>query len=444
MNKPVIKKAIVKDRLYFDEKDCNFDEIHNLFLYHYGEDHFSTLDFLEYNEEETHPTKLALPANAMHKVTILVLDDQRTWQKLGYQLEYEGQLRKGQQDIVDKFVFPQIIKSGIIQAACGFGKTYTGCSLIGYANVKTLVLVHTKLLFRQWIEELENQFPHSKIGKIGDGLFELHDITVAIYKSAYNRIDKIRDHFSLVLLDECHLAPAHIFSQTLGAFSAKVKIGLSATPERRDGRHKMLPDFFTDFIVIGEDTKEYVTPKVRIIPTDIPFPIRDPKKEWSKQLTVLCSNSLYIRLISNHAIKYINEGRCILIIASRVQILRDLKKQIPNSALVIGATKESEREDILNNAGTKYKVLLTTTLFDYGVSCHRLDTVFLTCPSGNLIALQQRIGRIEREHPDKKSPLVIDFSLSGIIVKVQLQKRINWYKSKINKPKKEAYEIVYG
>ena len=33
-------------------------------------------------------------------------------------------------------------------------------------------MVHTKLLFRQWIEELAHQIPNIKIGKIGDGLLE--------------------------------------------------------------------------------------------------------------------------------------------------------------------------------------------------------------------------------------------------------------------------------
>ena len=44
-------------------------------------------------------------------------------------------------------------------------------------------MVHTKLLFRQWIEELEHQIPNIKIGKIGDGFLQVEDITVGIYKS---------------------------------------------------------------------------------------------------------------------------------------------------------------------------------------------------------------------------------------------------------------------
>ena len=40
-------------------------------------------------------------------------------------------------------------------------------------------MVHTKLLFRQWIEELEHQIPNIKIGKIGDGFLEMHNYNVS-------------------------------------------------------------------------------------------------------------------------------------------------------------------------------------------------------------------------------------------------------------------------
>lgn len=97
-------------------------------------------------------------------------------------------------------------------------------------------------------------------------------------------------------------------------------------------------------------------------------------------------------------------------------MLKDLNKMIPNSVLMIGSTKEDDRKDALENVGNKYKCVLSTKLFDEGISCHRLDTLFLTCPSNNPIKLEQRIGRIIREHPDKQRPLIIDFWLRGPIV----------------------------
>ena len=102
-------------------------------------------------------------------------------------------------------------------------------------------------------------------------------------------------------------------------------------------------------------------------------------------------------------------GRCILILGERLDWLRELNKIIPDSVLLIGETGEEQRKEILDNVGPKYKVVLTTKLFDEGISCHRLDTLFLVFPSNNPIKLEQRIGRIIREHPDKNVLLFVTF-----------------------------------
>jgi superfamily II DNA or RNA helicase len=133
------------------------------------------------------------------------------------------------------------------------------------------------------------------------------------------------------------------------------------------------------------------------------------------------------RLIAEKAIEKVSQGRCILILGERLDWLRELNKLIPNSVLMIGGTLEEQRKEVLENVGPKYKVVLTTKLFDEGISCHRLDTLFLVFPSNNPIKLEQRIGRIIREHVDKQRPLICDFWLTGAIVSKQQNNRRNWY-----------------
>ena len=171
-------------------------------------------------------------------------------------------------------------------------------------------------------------------------------------------------------------------------------------------------------------------PKIEIISTDIPFMVIDPKRDWSRQINKLSKNSNYIKLIAKIAIEKIANGRCPLILSDRLNMLKELNTLIPNSALMIGSTKEEDRKETLENVGNKYKCILSTKLFDEGISCHRLDTLFLTCPSNNPIKLEQRIGRIIREHPNKKQPLVVDFWFRGPIVGKQQKIRYDWYGQK--------------
>ena len=423
MNKAKVQKIVISDKIYI-YKEGVFDADHLISLYTYdnGDDFLSTI-----SEDDDY---YIVPSNSYHKLEWEEIEDQRNFVQTDSDLNFIGELRWEQSEVVDKFFSRGRARSGILQAPCGWGKTFTGCEIISRNKTKTLVLVHTKLLFRQWIEELERQIPGVKIGKIGDGLFDVQDVTVGIYKSVYNRRDELSEKFSTILVDEAHLCPAEMFSTALNSLNAKIKIGISATPRRKDGKHVFLADYFSPFMVEARDPRKLQDPVVLIKRTDFRFPVIDPKRDWSRQLNKLCSNQKYLGTIANFAKSQIVTGRCPLILGERVQMLKDLQELIPDSVCLIGESDESTREDVLQNVGGKYKCVLSTRLFDEGISCHRLDTLYLTCPSNNPIKLEQRIGRIIREHPDKSVPMIVDWWLSGGIVARQQTNRLEWFKKR--------------
>jgi len=272
-----IENALLKDKLYFYKKDVDkWGGLTAQFSYIFDKQPFTLLSCI--NEEEGLYT---LPVNAITGVRALSvtnLTDERVWEKLTYEFEINSSLRPEQQAVVDTFKSGRELKSGILQAPCGWGKTYTICSLIHHANVKTLVIVHTRLLFYQWVKVLLELISNVKVGRVGDGLYEINDITVAIYKSLNNNLEEMKDYFSLTIVDEVHLCPAEVFSSTLNSISAKVRIGMSATPKRRDGKHIFLPDYFSGFMVRAKDSRQIKSPRVETVYTDVPFHIINPKK----------------------------------------------------------------------------------------------------------------------------------------------------------------------
>ena len=426
LNKISIKHATIADKIYIKELDIeDVDSFKSAYTYLIVDDILFTY---EINEEKN---IYAVPSNSYKKLEFKEYEDLRNFEDADKEFIFNGNLRPEQQVMVDDFFsIGERVRSGLFQAPCGWGKTYVACNLIAKANKKTLILVHTKLLFRQWIEELTNQIPDINIGTIGDGLYSIEDITVGIYKSVLNNIEEIHDRFSLLIVDEAHLCPADMFSQAVNSINCRAKIAITATPKRKDGKHVYLDDYFTDFKSYAKDPRILLDPKIEIISTDIPFMVIDPKRDWSRQINKLSKNSNYIKLIAKIAIEKIANGRCPLILSDRLNMLKELNTLIPNSALMIGSTKEEDRKETLENVGNKYKCILSTKLFDEGISCHRLDTLFLTCPSNNPIKLEQRIGRIIREHPNKKQPLVVDFWLRGPIVGKQQKIRYDWYVQK--------------
>jgi superfamily II DNA or RNA helicase len=419
--KYTIRKATISDKIYFNKSDLVDIDLHTLryvlFTYNLADSFYTTI---EYNEDTG---MCSVPSGAWHKLNILELTDNRHVEP-EQEWIFNGSLRPNQQETVDKILLQGKLFSGLIQAPCGWGKTFAGTYIIGTYKKPTLIVCHTKLLAEQWFKELKKLITGTDIGFIGDGREVIKPITVGIYKSLIKRLDKLQNMFEVMFVDEAHLCPADTFSKVVNGINAKVKIALSATPWRKDGLHVILPDYFGPNKLIAKDIGRLI-PAVDVVKTSIPFHIINPNRDWTKQLTKLAGNTPYLNLIASHARDKIASGRCLLIVSERIEMLEQLKLLIPKSILLVGATKS--RDDILDNAGIKYDAILSTKIFDEGISCHRLDTIYFTCPSNNPAKLEQRIGRIQREHPDKKSPLVVDFWLSGAIVQAQQRNRLEWY-----------------
>jgi superfamily II DNA or RNA helicase len=78
----------------------------------------------------------------------------------------------------------------------------------------------------------------------------------------------------------------------------------------------------------------------------------------------------------------------------------------PGSALIVGETDRTTRMDVLRDSNICFAI---AKLGSTGVDDDRLDTLFWLTPFRSKIALQQSMGRIQRERPGKKDPIMIVF-----------------------------------
>jgi superfamily II DNA or RNA helicase len=130
--------------------------------------------------------------------------------------------------------------SGILIAPTGAGKTAIACRIIASRGLKTAVVVHTKELLAQWQKALRF-FLGVEAGVVGGGKFKVDaDIILMMIQSATKRAAQLPP-FGLVVLDECHRAPALSYMRLLETMSpARYRLGFSATPWRRDNLQILL------------------------------------------------------------------------------------------------------------------------------------------------------------------------------------------------------------
>ena len=311
---------------------------------------------------------------------------------------------------------------------CGFGKTVVALHLAARMGGRALVLCHKSCLMEQWQERIAQYLPAVQVGVIQGGRAEVgpeFSVVVGMLQSVYSHKYEagVLTGFTTLIVDEAHHVPAATFLEAVGKVSCDVTLALTATPNRRDGLSRLL------YAAMG----------------DIAFRVERPPMEGIVSISTLpCSPSVVERHIRRGANSVVNISRLIseitadvqrthaivediislletdgkrhvIVLSDRTAHLKEMRRQLlarghasfgeclhGGARLLIGSTKSKDRESALSA-----KVVLTTFAFSQeGIDKPHLDTLVIASPKGDVV---QALGRILRQHPDKATPLVIDY-----------------------------------
>ena len=130
-------------------------------------------------------------------------------------------------------------KRGMVELPTGSGKTHLALRALCAVGRGTLILVPTLELLAQWCAVLEDSLG-LRPGAVGGGSHQLEPVTVCTYASAYRKGEFFGDRFCLVVFDECHHLAGPGYARIAEGLIAPYRLGLSATIERPDGRHRLL------------------------------------------------------------------------------------------------------------------------------------------------------------------------------------------------------------
>jgi superfamily II DNA or RNA helicase len=131
-------------------------------------------------------------------------------------------------------------RNGLVVLPTAAGKTYLAHLALQATQRSALILVPTLDLMHQWYAGLLATFPDVEVGLLGGGSRDRTPILVATYDSAAIHAETLGNLYGLLVFDECHHLPTD-FSRVIAEFSlAPFRLGLSATPERSDGKHEDL------------------------------------------------------------------------------------------------------------------------------------------------------------------------------------------------------------
>ncbi len=308
-------------------------------------------------------------------------------------------------------------------------KTFTALHIARKLGQKTLIVCHNTMLRDQWIEEVQALYG-MPVGIIGSGEFDIdHTIVVGNIQTLTKLLPKISKEFGTVIVDEAHHCPATTFTDFIDGMYAKYRIGLSGTMVRVDGRHILFKDFFGPKLLQPAQSHT-MTPSVIVMKPGISLSQGDP---WVIKINNLLYDPNYQQFIAGLAKVQIAKGYKVLVVASRVEFLEQVKELIGDECVCItGGTTFEERKELKRQVedGEKSCIAGSRQIFSEGISINILSCIILAEPIANDALLEQLIGRIQREHKNKLAPVAIDINFSGPSDRVQNRNRQGFYMRK--------------
>ncbi len=344
-----------------------------------------------------------------------------------------------QQEILDELYADRVLRGhyrNLIVSSTGTGKTMIAAfDYRRYAQgnrfPKLLYVAHREEILKQSLEAfravLKNpNFGDLYVGKYKPVSYEYLFISIQSFNSIDLTSFTSSDYYDYIVIDEFHHAASKSYQKLINHYNPKIMIGLTATPERMDGRDilKYFDDHITSEIRLAEAIdRKLLSPFHYFVVTDN---VNLSNVKWHdgkydvKELTKIYTNgnisNARLDLIYNSVMYYLDDiefikgiGFCVSIGHAEFMSNYFNKMGIPSIAISSNSTS-TERENARNNLiNGNIKFIFVVDIYNEGVDIPEINTVLFLRPTESLTVYLQQFGRGLRLSPGKEYLTVLDF-----------------------------------
>jgi superfamily II DNA or RNA helicase len=187
----------------------------------------------------------------------------------------------------------QAQRQGVVVLPTAAGKTYLAQLAMECTPRTTLILVPTLDLMHQWYAQLKAAFPDVEVGLLGGGSKDRSPILVSTYDSAAIHAEALGNRYAFLIFDECHHLPTDFYRVIAEYAIAPYRLGLTATPERTDGKHRELD------VLIGQtvyrQTPESLSGKALADHKIVTIKVKLSQKEQQRYSEALKTRNQFLR-----------------------------------------------------------------------------------------------------------------------------------------------------
>jgi len=330
------------------------------------------------------------------------------------------ELHQFQREIVDRARerMRSGVRSMVIVSPTGSGKTVLTAYMLSEAarrGHRSVFTVHRRELIQQTIRAL-GEFGIEP-GVIASGFDARPDmlVQVASIQTLARRLDGVKCP-RLLIMDECHHAPAGTWAKVADAFRDAIRIGLTATPERLDGQG--LEDQF-EAMVLGPPVAcliedGYLAPYRAVIPPGIS--VEGVHRRAGDYRREELAEIVGTPTVTGDAVReYVERasGRRAIAYTVSVELSRTLAGAFRDAGVAAEHVDADTPSHVRDAAMERFRagetmVMCNVDLFGEGIDVPAVEAGIFLRPTCSLALYLQQVGRILRVSPGKFDALLLD------------------------------------
>ena len=347
-----------------------------------------------------------------------------------------------QQEILDKLEAERTVRGytrNLVVAATGTGKTVISaldykrfCKQHPGKPCRLLFVAHREEILRQSLYTFRAVLKDANFGGLFVGNCKPESIdqlflSIQTFNSQDFAAKTVSDFYDYIVVDEFHHAAAPTYQKLLSYYQPQILLGLTATPERMDGK-SVLP-YFNNRIAAEIRLPEAIDRKL-LCPFQY-FGVTDTVDlntlKWSaggydkNELSNLYTFSGAVAnrradLVVSSLLKYVTDidevkglGFCVSIEHAEFMCRSFNNRGIP-SIFLTGKSSDEERKTAKGRlVSGEVRFIFVVDIYNEGVDIPEVNTVLFLRPTESLTIFLQQLGRGLRLAEDKECLTVLDF-----------------------------------
>ncbi|MDF2648144.1 MAG: hypothetical protein K0Q73_3949 [Paenibacillus sp.] len=320
---------------------------------------------------------------------------------------------------------------GVVIAATGTGKTYLSAfDVRNFGARRMLFLAHRDEILESSRETFTKVFDHPKLcGKLTghvkewDRPFLFSTVQTLSREEVLSRFSE--EHFDYIIVDEFHHAEASTYKKVLDYFKPKFLLGLTATPDRMDGRDVLA---LCDHNVVYEIRLRDALKEGLLVPFRY-FGLSDPTVDYTeldiqkgqfieKELVRVLNTHERVEYIVDMIKKYGHDGSQMraLGFCATIEHARYMTEEFNrlgfNTGCLTGTDSPEQRQELiaqLEADNHPLQIIFTVNIFNEGVDIPKVNLILFLRPTESATIFIQQLGRGLRKVPGKEYVTILDF-----------------------------------